>query len=104
MAGLIHAKIVKGKKLWYVHGALDNDRWRKEYPECKTRSDIYDALRKDLGLPEDMDDTDIVMLLFNKTWTRGRCVDEFTLHLRRLRDKKGMTRAAFAVLDPSFAR
>ena len=50
MGGLVHAKTIKGKKVWYVWGARGNDKWERSYPECRTEREFYDKLREELGL------------------------------------------------------
>jgi DNA-binding XRE family transcriptional regulator len=96
MAALIHAKVVKGKKIWYVWGANGNDKWVHEYPQCRSRSEFYDVLRPELGLPPTASRWDVVRTLFDKTWTGTQWVDDFTLRLRALREKDGLTQAELA--------
>lgn len=96
MAALIHAKKVKGKKLWYLRGAIGNDVWTKEYPEVTSRSGMYDALRSEFGLPNTTNDTDIVFMLFNKTWNGTAWVEDFTIQLKRLREAKQLTQQMLA--------
>jgi len=96
MGAAVHAKIVKGRKLWYVYGSQGNTRWQKEYPECRSRFELYEILRAELGLPSSTSRTDVVMTLFHKTWDGGRWRDDFSLQLRRLREKAGLTQGELA--------
>ena len=96
MAALIHAKVVRGKKVWYVWGAEGDDKWERSYPQCGSRSELYDVLRQEIGLPASVGRTDIVFALMNKTWTGTAWVDDFTLRLKTLRDEAGFTQAQLA--------
>ena len=96
MAALIHAKVVRGKKVWYVWGAEGNDKWERPYPQCRSGSEFYDTLRQEIGLPASVRKTDIVFALMNKTWTGKAWVDDFTLRLKALRDEAGYTQAQLA--------
>jgi DNA-binding XRE family transcriptional regulator len=96
MGALVHAKIVKGKKVWYVWGAEGNTKWEKAYPQCTSRSDLYDTLREELDLPNNIGRTEIVFALFNKTWTGTQWEDDFSLRLKALRQKAALTQAALA--------
>ena len=96
MAAMIHAKIKNGKKLWYLRGATGNNVWTKEYPSVRTRSDIYTLLRQEFGLPNTSADTDVVFMLFNKTWDGQKWVEDFTIQLKAHREKKGWTQAELA--------
>ena len=96
MAALVHAKTVKGKKVWYVWGAEGNTKWTKEYPECSSRFDFYRVLSKELGLPNTASRTDVVFYLFTKTWSGTRWEDDFARRLRTLREKAGLTQSALA--------
>ncbi len=96
MAALIHAKRVKGKKVWYILGAEGNTKWTKEYPQCSSRFDFYNVLREELGLPKTADRDDIYFYLFTKTWNGSRWEDDFARLLRALREKAGLTQAALA--------
>ena len=96
MAALIHAKVVRGKKVWYVWGAEGDEKWERAYPQCRSRSEFYDVLRQEIGLPASVGRTDIVFALMNKTWTGTAWVDDFTLRLKALRDKAGLTQAQLA--------
>ena len=96
MAALIHAKNVNGKKIWYVWGANGNDKWERSYPTCQAKSEFYDVLRKEIGLQPTASTTDVVLALMCKTWTGSRWIDDFTLRLRVLREKAGLTQAELA--------
>ncbi len=96
MAGLIEAKIVKGKKIWYVWGENGNGKWQREYPECHSKDEFYGVLRAQLRLPSTVSKLDVVMALLHKTWTGTEWVDDFSLRLRVLREKAGQTQAALA--------
>ncbi len=96
MAALIHAKVVRGKKVWYVWGAKGNEKWERAYPQCRSRSEFYDVLRQEIGLPASVRKTDIVFALMNKTWTGSAWVDDFALRLKALREKAGLTQAHLA--------
>jgi DNA-binding XRE family transcriptional regulator len=96
MGGLIHAKIVNGRKLWYVWGAIGNQKWTHEYPGCNSRSDVYTKLRAELGLPKSASNTDVVFELMHKTWTGERWEDDFSVQLKRIREEKGLTQAELA--------
>lgn len=96
IAALIHAKVVRGKKIWYVWGAEGNEKWERIYPQCRSRSEFYEVLRQEIGLPASVDRTDIVFALMNKTWTGSAWVDDFTIRLKALRDKTGLTQAQLA--------
>jgi DNA-binding XRE family transcriptional regulator len=96
MGALVHAKNLKGKKVWYVWGAEGNTKWSKEYPECSSRFDLYKVLREELGLPNTASRTDVVFCLFTKTWNGDRWEDDFARRLRNLREKAGLTQAALA--------
>jgi DNA-binding XRE family transcriptional regulator len=96
MAALVHAKVVKGKKIWYVWGAEGNTKWVREYPECASRFDLYETLRKEMDLPKTVGRTDIVFLLFNKTWTPSGWQDDFAIRLKALREKAAITQSTLA--------
>jgi DNA-binding XRE family transcriptional regulator len=96
MGACIHAKVVKGKKIWYVWGGIDDYEWKREYPHCQSRSEFYDVLRKELGLSRTASKWDVVRTLFDKTWTGTQWVDDFTLRLRTLREAAGLTQAQLA--------
>jgi DNA-binding XRE family transcriptional regulator len=96
MAALIHAKLVRGKKVWYVRGAAGNEKWERAYPQCRSRSELYEVLRQEIGLPATVGKTDIVFALMNKTWTGTAWVDDFTIRLKVLREKAGLTQAQLA--------
>ena len=96
MAALVHAKMVKGKKVWYVWGAADNRKWTRQFPDCRSRSEVYDILRKELDLPKTADSTAIVFELMYKTWTGERWEDDFSLQLKQIRESKKLTQTALA--------
>jgi DNA-binding XRE family transcriptional regulator len=96
MATLIEAKRKHGRKLWYILSGVGDRNWTREFPEVQTRNDMYTILRKEFGLPNATDNTDIVFLLFNKTWIGDRWVDDFQLQLKALREKKGLTQTELA--------
>lgn len=96
MGALVHAKVVKGKKLWYVWGAKGNEKWEKLYPEVRVQSELYALLRAELGLPATASKWDVVRTLMDKTWTGTEWVDDFTLLLRELRNAAGLTQAQLA--------
>lgn len=96
MAALIHTKVVRGKKVWYVWGAEGNEKWERTYPQCRTRSEFYEVLREEIGLPASVNGTDIVFALMNKTWIGMAWVDDFTIRLKVLREKAGLTQAHLA--------
>jgi DNA-binding XRE family transcriptional regulator len=96
MAALVQAKVVKGKKIWYVWGATGNDTWVREYPECRSKREFYDVLREQLRLPRTASRWDVVRTLFDKTWTGTEWVDDFTLRLKALREKKHLTQTELA--------
>lgn len=96
MAALIHAKVVKGKKIWYVWGAKGNEKWERTYPQCRSRNDLYEVLRQELGLAPDVNRTNIVFTLMNKTWTGTEWLDDFAIRLKALREKVELTQAQLA--------
>lgn len=96
MAALIHAKVVRGKKVWYVWGATGEGKWERDYPKCHSRSEVYEVLRQEIGLPARAGRTDIVFALMNKTWTGTTWVDDFAIRLKTLRDEAGFTQAQLA--------
>jgi DNA-binding XRE family transcriptional regulator len=96
MATMVHAKTVKGKKVWYVRSAKGNTVITKEYPHCSSRSQLYDALTEDLGLPKSAGRTDIVFYLFTKTWNGTRFEDDFARRLKELRENEGLTQSQLA--------
>ncbi len=96
MAALVHAKVVRGKKVWYVWGAEGDEKWERAYPQCRSRSEFYEVLRQEIGLPAGAGRTDIVFALMNKTWTGTAWVDDFTIRLKALREKAGLTQAQLA--------
>src|SRR5438874_807780 len=96
MAALIHAKLVRGKKVWYVWGPEGNEKWERAYPQCRSKSEFYEVLRQEIGLPAIIGRTDVVFALMNKTWTGSAWVDDFTLRLKALREKAGVTQAQLA--------
>jgi DNA-binding XRE family transcriptional regulator len=93
---MVHAKTVKGKKVWYVRSAKGNTSLTKEYPQCSSRSEFYDALTEELGLPKTAGRTDIVFYLFTKTWNGTRFEDDFARRLKELRDREGLTQGELA--------
>jgi DNA-binding XRE family transcriptional regulator len=96
MAALIHARVVRGKKVWYVWGAKGDDKWERAYPQCRSQADFYEVLRCELGLPASVDRTDVVFALMNKTWTGAAWVDDFAIRLKALREEAGLTQAQLA--------
>lgn len=96
MAALIHAKVVRGKKVWYIWGAEGDEKWERAYPQCRSRSEFYEVLREEIGLPAGIHRTDVVFALMNKTWTGTAWVDDFTIRLKVLRDKSGLTQVQLA--------
>ncbi|MHB1424100.1 MAG: hypothetical protein ACYC3I_13060 [Gemmataceae bacterium] len=84
MAALIHAKVVRGKKVWCVWGAEGDNKWERSYPQCRSRSEFYDVLRQEIGLPAGVGRTEIVFALMNMTWTGTAWVDDFALRLKAL--------------------
>jgi DNA-binding XRE family transcriptional regulator len=96
MAALIHAKVVRGKKVWYVWGAEGDDKWERPYPQCRSRAEFYEVLRQEIGLPATVSRTDIVFALMNKTWTGMAWVDDFALRLKTVRDEARLTQAQLA--------
>lgn len=96
MAALIHAKNVKGKKVWYVYGARGDAKWEHHYPHCRSRAELYQCLRTELELPSTASDREVVFALFSKTRTPDGWIDDFALQLRAHRQKKNMTQAELA--------
>jgi DNA-binding XRE family transcriptional regulator len=96
MGALVHAKMSKGKKIWYVWGAEGNTKWTKEYPQCSSRFEFYEVLREELGLPKEAGRSDVVFYLFTKTWNETRWEDDFARRLRTLREQAGLTQSALA--------
>ena len=96
MGALIHAKNVKGRKLWYVWGAVGDRKWEKHYPDVRSRREMRDRLRGELGLPGSASDYEVVFTLANKTWDGERWADDFSIQLRKLREEKGLTQAQLA--------
>jgi hypothetical protein len=82
MAALIHAKVVKGKKIWNVWGAHGDEKWERTYPQCRSRSEFYEVLRQEIGLPAGVSRTDLDFALMNNTWTGTAWVDDFSLRLK----------------------
>ena len=97
MATTVHAKTVKGKKVWYVQSAKGNTSFTKEYPQCTCRSELYQALMEQLGLPKHAGWTDIVFYLFTKTWNGTRFEDDFARRLKELREEEGLTQGELAI-------
>ena len=95
MAALIQAKVVRGKKIWYAWGARDDEKWERTFPECQTRSAVYDVLRRELEMPSART-TEVVFALMSKTWTGEEWVDDFTIRLRTLRETAALTQAQLA--------
>ena len=95
MAGMVHAKKVKGKKLWYVLGAVGDVKWTREFPECRSRNELYECLSTDLGLPH-LSSKDVVFILANKSWVDGRWIDDFAVRLQYLRKDAGLTQIQLA--------
>jgi DNA-binding XRE family transcriptional regulator len=89
-------KVAEGKKIWYVWGAQGDEKWERAYPQCRSRSESYDVLRQELGLPVTTSRTDVVFALMNKTWTGTTWVDDFSLRLKAIREKGGLTQALLA--------
>jgi hypothetical protein len=70
MSTLIHAKVVKGKKLWYVWGVTGNKKWEWYYPQCQVKSELCNVLRTELGLPLGTRRQEVTKVLLSKT--RGK--------------------------------
>lgn len=96
MSAVVHAKTVKGKKIWYVWGAHGAVKWERAYPSCRTRSALYEVLREELGLPHAANAKDVVFALMTKTWNGARWIDDFSLRLKTLREKAGLKQAKLA--------
>jgi DNA-binding XRE family transcriptional regulator len=96
MAAVIAAKVVKGKKILYVWGENHGRKWRRDYPQCQSKSDLYNVLREQLALPSASSRQDVVVALLGKTWTGTRWEDDFSLRLKSLREQAGLTQVALA--------
>jgi DNA-binding XRE family transcriptional regulator len=96
MGGLVHAKTVKGKKVWYVWGARGNDKWERAYPQCGNEQEFYDTLREELGLDRLTPKKEVVFALFHKTWIENRWEDDFILRLKALREERNLTQDQLA--------
>jgi DNA-binding XRE family transcriptional regulator len=96
MAALVHAKMVKGKKLWYVWGAIGNEKWERTYPNVRSRGELYGILAAELGLPTTVSSTEVVFTLMDKTWNGSGWVDDFSVRLRQLREREGYTQSHLA--------
>ena len=96
MGAVIHAKVVKGKKLWYVWGAKGDHKWEKFYPGVQSRSELFEQLREELGLQATTSRSSVIMVLRDKTWTGTEWVDDFTLRLREKREEAGFTQVQLA--------
>jgi DNA-binding XRE family transcriptional regulator len=97
VATLIHAKVLRGKKLWYVWGANGDEKWQREYPQVRTRGELYGVLASELGLPTMAPPSEVAFALMNKTWDGAHWVDDFTIRLRQLREREGYTQAHLAM-------
>jgi DNA-binding XRE family transcriptional regulator len=93
---MIHKKRKGGKDLWYVWGAVGDEKWERAYPEARSRSDLYGLLRQELGLPTAASNSEVSFALMHKTWDGERWVDDFSVQLRTNREKKGWTQAELA--------
>jgi DNA-binding XRE family transcriptional regulator len=96
MSTLVHAKQVRGKKVWYVWGAEGNNKWIKEYPQCKDRFEFYETLREELGLPVSADRHQVFWSLLTKTWTGDKWQDDFAIRLKSLRETRKLTQTQLA--------
>jgi DNA-binding XRE family transcriptional regulator len=96
MGALIEAKIVNGRKIWYVWGDNGNDKWQREYPQCRSKREFYGVLRAELGLRSSASNTDVFMAVMHKNWTEKEWVDDFSLRLRVLREEASLTQAELA--------
>jgi hypothetical protein len=64
MGTLIHATGKRPHHTYRVYGG-----WGvRTFPEIRNKSDLYDQLRRELGLSQVASRTDVVMALFNLDW------------------------------------
>jgi DNA-binding XRE family transcriptional regulator len=96
MAALVGARIEDGAKMWFVWGASGNDKWERQYPQCRSKTDFYETLREELELPTGASRKEVFRTLLHKTWSQGRWQDDFAILLKAWRKKRGLTRTALA--------
>lgn len=75
MATRAGVKRVNGRKVAYVHGSLGS-AWERQYPECRSKSAFFEALRVELGLPPETTMKEVAVQLRTKTWNGQRWVDD----------------------------
>jgi DNA-binding XRE family transcriptional regulator len=96
MAALIDAKVLQGRKVWYVWGAREGQQWERCFPHCRSRGAFFDLLRRELGLSASASTTDVVFSLLGKTWTGSGWVDDFPIRLKAIRERARLTQAQLA--------
>ncbi|MEW6106239.1 MAG: helix-turn-helix transcriptional regulator [Bacillota bacterium] len=92
MATLIHAIGKRPRQVYRVYGAWGERR----FPEIRSKSDLYDFLADELGLPRTVSRKDIVFALMDKSWDGTKWVDDFRVKLKSTREGKGLTQAQLA--------
>jgi DNA-binding XRE family transcriptional regulator len=66
------------------------------FPGIRSKSDLYNLLAAELGLPLGTSRTDIVLALMGKSWDGSRWVDDFRVRLKKAREDKGLTQEQLA--------
>jgi hypothetical protein len=94
VAARIQARDEGERQVWYVWCRGRKGSWLREYPQCATRGEFYDSLRRELGLPPTSRDSEVVSALADKTWRGGAWVDDFHVRLRELCRARGLSEVA----------
>jgi hypothetical protein len=76
MAALIGRENVSDGKGWFVYSAVGNEKRERHFPDCTSRGEFYDALRRDLNLPPSTSDRDVVLRLTRMTWNGTSWTDD----------------------------
>lgn len=92
MATLIHAVGKRPNQVYRVYGAWGERR----FPGIKSKSELYDFLANELGLPLSTSRKDIVFSLMDKSWNGSKWTDDFRVILKSTREDKGLTQAQLA--------
>jgi DNA-binding XRE family transcriptional regulator len=94
MASFIHATGKRPHHTYRVYGTWGERR----LPEVRSKSDLYDLLRRELGMAPGASRTDVVMALLDRDWDQAKqqWVDDFRMQLKQARAEAGLSQAELA--------
>jgi DNA-binding XRE family transcriptional regulator len=92
MGTLIHAVGKRPNQVYRVYGEWGERR----FPGVRSKSELYEHLRTEMGLPPIASRWDVVRALIDKSWDGSRWVDDFRTRLKSARESSGLTQAQLA--------